>query len=242
MPPDSIFILLGMLFITALLSGSILFPSYAFAGSLFGHLLGIAGTTLMLLTLIYPFRKRVQGKKGKKNPLAPHIYYGLIGPSLVALHSGHGFSSGLIGTFTFLAMLVVVLSGMTGTLLFKKVNLTLKEQKVDLRTLKELFYRRKEEVNVTDCRLFLGIEPVSQPEFLLDNMVGLDVTARERCNQVVSIAKSISELEYAIEVFSKTKNIFSRWLWLHICLSVLLIALIAVHILTTIYYGIGWFP
>lgn len=229
-------------FFVALVLGFFIFPSQPFCGSLAGHFLGIAGTIIMLLTLIYPFRKRVQGKKGKKNPINTHIYYGLIGPSLVVLHSGHDFSS-LIGNFTFLSMLLVVLSGIVGKFLFKRVNRTLRDEENDLAALERLFQKRKDETAVLGCRMYLGLENAELQEGAAGTVFSYQDTgevAEEGCRELVDIARSMAEREHAIEAYTATKNLFSRWIRMHIYLTVFLFAMILVHILTTVYYGLRW--
>ncbi|MEJ2725965.1 MAG: hypothetical protein P8175_15240, partial [Deltaproteobacteria bacterium] len=53
-------------FFAVLVASLFLLPVRFSPGSFPAHLLGIAGSTLMSLTLVYPFRKRIQGKKGIK--------------------------------------------------------------------------------------------------------------------------------------------------------------------------------
>lgn len=137
-------------FFAVLVMGFLVHQDPAFAGSALGHFLGIIGTVLILMTLIYPFRKRVLKKKGKQNPLNSHITYGLLGPSLVVIHSGHKLES-LVGILIFLSMVLVVLSGIVGRFLFKKVNRSFKEQKQDHKLLKDRIESRKQEL-FASCR------------------------------------------------------------------------------------------
>jgi xanthosine utilization system XapX-like protein len=72
------------------------------AGALFGHLLGILGFILMLLTeILYSIRKRSQTAQwgSMASWLQFHIFTGLIGPYMVLLHSSWKFN-GLAGATT----------------------------------------------------------------------------------------------------------------------------------------------
>lgn len=232
--------------ITALLSiffvifvlGFLLHQSPTFAGSLFGHLIGIAGTVIMSMTLVYPFRKRIQKKKGKKNPINTHIYYGLIGPLLVVVHSAHKFSS-IIGVLVFLSMFIVVGSGIVGKFLFRRTNRAVKQQKSDLETLKSLFALRR--ADATQCRSYLAIGKKALWDS--DQVTGgvTDIEGQQRCEVLLHLANSITELEQSVRIFSHTKVLFSRWIRVHYLLTFFLFAMVIVHVLTTLYYGLRWF-
>jgi len=214
--------------------------SPTFSGSLAGHLFGIVGTALMFLTLVYPFKKRILGKRGRQNPLSTHIFYGLTGPSLVVIHSAHKFDS-LIGLSTFLAMLIVVLSGITGRFLFRRVNRTLKDQQHELEVLKDVFQRRRKEA--LTCELFFDLEYVGKEDTADTSGIMEEEDRRaDRCEQLVDIAHSISELEYSTTVFDSMKSMFSKWMRVHHVLTLFLFSFVILHILTMLYYGLRWLP
>jgi ABC-type multidrug transport system fused ATPase/permease subunit len=220
-------------FFVVLTAGFLFHRSATFAGSPAGHLIGIAGAVLMFMTLIYPFKKRVLGRKGRKNPLGSHILYGLAGPSLVVIHSAHKLDS-LIGLLTFLAMLIVVLSGIVGRYLFRSVNRTLKEQKKELETLKIAFQERREEI--TACQALF------HPDRAEEETDAIEEEQRDRCARLYELARSISELEYATSFFDSTKSMFSKWMKVHHVLTLLLFFFVFLHILTVLYYGLRWLP
>jgi len=235
----TITILLSVFFVVLTL-GFLFHQSPTFAGSFAGHTLGITGGVIMTLTLIYPFRKRVQKKRGKTNPINTHIYYGLIGPSLVVIHSAHKFSS-TIGVLCFLSMLVVVVSGIVGKFLFRKVNRTLKQQKSDLEALKRLFAQRSEDAE--KCKAYLdirteGLSGGQGPDIADDELE--EAEGQQMCETLLGLAYSITELEHAVSIFSGTKTLFSRWIRVHYILTTFLFAMVIVHVLTTLYYGLRW--
>jgi hypothetical protein len=89
------------------------------AGSLFGHLLGILGFLLMLLTeTLYSFRKRSRKARwgSMQSWLQFHIFTGLVGPYMVLLHTSWKFN-GLAGATT-LMTIIIVISGFVGRYIY----------------------------------------------------------------------------------------------------------------------------
>ncbi|MDZ7832929.1 MAG: hypothetical protein U5L07_14370 [Desulfobacterales bacterium] len=226
-------------FFCLLVLGFLFHQSQTFAGSLLGHGLGIVGSILILMTLIYPFRKRVLKKKGRQNSLNSHVTYGLIGPSLVVIHSAHKFSS-LIGILVFLSLVLVVFSGIVGRYLYKKVNRSLREQKRDQKLIKARIENRKKEMH-TDCK---ADETLDESE--TDTAGDSETYSREemlgKCGEWLDEVRTLAEIEYATRFFDRLKTVFSRWIRIHYVISGLLFALMIVHIMTTIYYGLRWVP
>lgn len=228
-------------FFVILVMGFLVHQDPTFAGSALGHALGIIGGIFILMTLMYPFRKQVLKKKGKQNPLNSHIAYGLVGASLVVIHSGHKLES-LIGILIFLSLVLVVLSGIVGRFLFKKVNRSLKEQKRDHKLLKERIERRKHD-------LFAACRVDSSDEYAVKDMAGSEPSALspapdliDECSQWLDEIRSFAETEYNMKFFDRLKTLFTRWIWIHYIISALLFALLIVHVMTTLYYGLRWLP
>ena len=91
--------------------------------ALFGHLLGVLGFVLMLLTeTVYSIRKtRPNATREAMTPWFQfHIFTGLVGPYLVLLHSAWKFH-GLAGA-TLLLTLIIVLSGVIGRYIYGSVT------------------------------------------------------------------------------------------------------------------------
>jgi hypothetical protein len=102
------------------------------AGSLFGHLIGVVGFLLMLVTeLLYSFRKR--SRRASWGSMAAwlqfHIFTGLVGPYMVLLHTSWKFN-GLAGASMLLTILIVV-SGFIGRYLFTRIPRSLEGLQVD---------------------------------------------------------------------------------------------------------------
>ncbi len=110
----------GIYAAVTLLTGSI--PA---ASEFFGHLLGILGFVLMLMTeTLYSLRKRARSARWGKMAgwLQFHIFTGLVGPFMVFLHTSWKFN-GLAGAATLLTA-IVVLSGFIGRYIYTRIPRT----------------------------------------------------------------------------------------------------------------------
>ena len=125
--------LLGCVLITAiygvvmLLTGEI--PK---AGEFYGHLIGVVGFVLMLLTeILYSLRKRSRSARwGRMSDwLQFHIFTGIVGPYMVLLHSSWKFN-GLAGA-TLLMTGIIVFSGFVGRYIYTRIPRTLDGIEVD---------------------------------------------------------------------------------------------------------------
>jgi hypothetical protein len=95
------------------------------AGEFFGHLIGILGFILMLMTeTLYSMRKRSRmARWGRMSDwLQFHIFTGIVGPFMVLLHSSWKFN-GLAGAVTLMTA-VVVLSGFVGRYIYTRIPRT----------------------------------------------------------------------------------------------------------------------
>jgi hypothetical protein len=70
--------------------------------------------------------------------------------------------------------------------------------------------------------------------------LGFEFPSGGPAGEVTRIAESVADLEYAVRTHELFKRWFSRSLKLHIVLSVILYALLALHIGSGIYFGLRW--
>ncbi|MBM3151157.1 MAG: hypothetical protein FJZ96_02955 [Chloroflexi bacterium] len=92
------------------------------ASGLFGHLLGVLGFILMLMTeALYSLRKRSRRARwGRMSDwLKFHIFTGLVGPFMALLHTAWKFN-GLAGAVTLLTV-IIVLSGFVGRYIYTRI-------------------------------------------------------------------------------------------------------------------------
>jgi hypothetical protein len=102
------------------------------AGAFFGHLLGILGFILMLLTeILYSIRKRSRTARwgSMASWLQFHIFTGLVGPYLVLLHTSWKFN-GLAGATTLLTITIVI-SGFIGRYIYTQIPRTLEGVEIE---------------------------------------------------------------------------------------------------------------
>lgn len=108
---------------------------YLAADSGTGYWLGIAGAGIMLMLFAYPLRKRLRSlhRIGRvANWFRFHMVFGVIGPTLVVLHSNFKLGS-LNSRLALFTMLLVVASGIVGRYLYAKVHKGLYGKQVELR-------------------------------------------------------------------------------------------------------------
>jgi hypothetical protein len=102
-----------------------------------GYWLGIAGSSLMLLLLLYPLRKRMRSLRAVGSVafwFRLHMILGLVGPALILLHSNFSLGS-LNSNVALAAMLIVAASGIVGRFLYTKIHLGLYGRKAELRAI-----------------------------------------------------------------------------------------------------------
>lgn len=59
--------------------------------------------------------------------------------------------------------------------------------------------------------------------------------------RALSLAETISELEYAIRFHEYFKRVFQKWLACHIITALALYVLLGLHVWSGIYFGLRWF-
>jgi hypothetical protein len=102
-------------------------------GTALGLTLGFAALALILLLLVYGVRKRAyRSRLGRMETwLQSHVYLGLLSAVVVLLHSGFRFEDKLAVT-AFVVLLLVVLTGLVGAILYTTVPRLLTEVESDL--------------------------------------------------------------------------------------------------------------
>lgn len=246
-------ILVGVLF-TILFLVWLGFPFHAsprFPGSLWGGMLAIAGSGLMLIPLVYSIVKRNKRIKASVTRYAPmrrvlawHIYAGILGPILILLHTGHNYQSPLGIALTAL-MLIVVLSGFIGRFLIARISRTIKTRQTMLKSLYKAYEDsvsklREHPDAATYARPFTGIvtrsvlRAVTRPDTTGDDLPS-------RVAHTIELAESIADLEYANRTHETFRRAFRVWLQTHIILSMSLYVLLTLHVWSAIHFGLRWF-
>ena len=224
--------------------GFLFHQSPRFPGSGLGLAFGIAAALLMPIPLAYPIVKRIPFLHDRitkhvslQTLLSIHVYAGIFGPVLAIIHTGHKFDV-LLGSLLTGVMLVVVVSGYAARYLGTYVAHEIKDKLLLLQTARG------------DLDNAWGVLDSSRPEvrhlpktpLLAAGLasVGLDLSAGDPASEVVRIAESVADLEYAIRTHELFKHWFSLSLKLHIVLSMALYVLLGLHIWAEVYLGLRW--
>ena len=99
-----------------------------------GYWLGIVGTSMMLLLLLYPLRKRTRVLRflgSTTHWYRTHIIFGLLGPILVLYHSNFHLGS-FNSQFALFSMLLVAVSGIIGQHFYAPIHRGLHGRKTTL--------------------------------------------------------------------------------------------------------------
>lgn len=117
-----------------------------------GYWLGIAGSGLMLLSLLYPLRKRLRSLRVIGTVafwFRAHTILGVLGPVLIMWHANFRLGSINCGV-ALVTMLVVAMSGIVGRYLHSKIHLALYGRKAEAREIL---------ADADELRGFIGADP-----------------------------------------------------------------------------------
>jgi hypothetical protein len=188
------------------------------ASSLFGHILGILGFVLMLLTeILYSMRKRSRTARwGRMSDwLEFHIFTGLVGPYMVLLHTSWKFN-GLAGV-VMLMTVVIVVSGFVGRYIYTSVPRTADGAELQTDELKRKMEAMDEEVK------------------RLEGLVAGKAKVYQR--QVDGLKKERDRLRRQVGSLALMRKLLSVWHMLHIPLGMALFTAAFLHIGAAIYYA-----
>lgn len=224
--------------------GFFLHRSPRFPGSGVAAVFGIAGAALMLVPLAYPVAKRIPFLNARITPhasiqslLAAHVYAGIFGPLLALIHTGHKFDSWLGITLTGV-MLLVVVNGFAVRYLLTYVTQEIKDKLVLLQTARGDLDSAWGAIENAPAEM----RALPKAPVLVAGLasVGFDLPIGGLAGEVTRTAAYVADLEYAVRTHELFKRWFRRSLTLHIVLSVILYALLALHIASGIYFGLRW--
>lgn len=223
--------------------------SARFAGSFWGGVLAVSGAALMLVPLVYLFIKRIPPLKrlvtrfvSMRTLLTWHIYAGVLGPILVLLHTGHKFESALGIALTGMT-LVVVVSGFVGRYLMSFIAEELRDKRDTLAGLRQQY-------DALATAIAQNPQTAKQVDLLRHAQARLLTWAFAGHGPAVQLAppakalrlaESIADVEYAIASHERFKRAFGVWLRFHIVISLVLYALLGLHVWAAVYFGLRWF-
>lgn len=234
-------------------------------GHPFGHLLGVLGTILMIMTeTLYSIRKRSRlfnfGRM--RHWLSFHIFTGIVGPALVLMHTGLAFQ-GLAGFTMFLTILVVA-SGFLGRYIYTAVPRSLAGVEVDRRTLELDIAQQREALLIWSQDKSRQVqELVNRETRSIDDTADaslMDILARRwqerqdnrrlksavrrleqeeqaRIDEIETMLRRQRRLVRQIRSLAAVRRLMGLWHTMHVPLGLTLFLAVAIHVVATIYYG-----
>jgi hypothetical protein len=204
--------LIAIFCITAIYLGMVsYFGKIPAASGLFGHLIGIVGFILMLMTeILYSMRKRSRlARWGRMSSwLQFHIFTGIVGPYMVLLHSSWKFN-GLAGITLFLTVLIVI-SGFIGRYIFTSIP------------------RTADGVDVETALIEKQIER-------LENEIHKRTVNRSR--EITRLVQEQKKLQNQLRSLARTRRLFALWHTIHVPLGLVLFTAAFVHSFAAFYYA-----
>ena len=229
-----------------------------------GLTLGVAGVCAMLCTLPYALRKRwrrLSNLGTVRGWLETHIFFGVVGPVLITLHTSFKFN-GLISVAYWL-MVLVWTSGFVGRYLYVRIPKTMRGVELSRTDVAErLEAIRARLAFVPDAarrelELFQqSMAPADHPS-IVDLFIGelrarvrlafvrrrlLDLSVDvETIEAMVALAFERAALNRRLAHLERTKRLFELWHVFHRPLVVALFAIVAVHVGVALFLGYGLF-
>lgn len=235
-----------------------------------GHGLGVIGSSMMLFMLLYSFRKRTRlfKKWGHLSHwLDIHIYFGIIGPLLVILHTSFKVQ-GLVAV-SFWSMITVALSGVLGRYLYLQIPRNIEGEELSEKEFKEIYNRLADDVTreaKVDDKIINSIEadimPTPQETIGLLRAVFFilidDLTRRFRVGRIykkysaqmsmpafkvrhlVTMIKKRALLKRKIVLLNQIQQLFHYWHVFHKPFAIIMYIVMLVHIVIAFWLGYAW--
>lgn len=235
------------------------------AGGSVGHKLGVVGSSMMVLMLLYSVRKRVGalrrlGSLGRW--LDIHIYLGVFGPLLVVLHSSFKVQ-GLVA-LSFWSMVIVASSGVLGRYLYLQIPRTRAGEERALLELeaedRDLSGQLRTRFRLDDAQIGRLDALVAIPTRvgLLGGFVrlvtddlrlrsGLRAFARS-CRSVPApvfreferVVRQKAQVHRRILLWNRVHELFHYWHVLHKPFALVMYLFMVVHVAVALVTGYGW--
>lgn len=235
------------------------------AGGSVGHKLGVVGSSMMVLMLLYSVRKRV-GALRRLGPLGRwldiHIFLGISGPALVILHSSFKVQ-GLVA-LSFWSMVIVAASGVLGRYLYLQIPRTRAGEE---RALAELEAEDRELSGQLRTRFRLDEAQIARLDALVavPTRVGLlggfvrlvtdDLRLRTSLRDFARTCRSVpapvfrdfervvrqkAQVHRRILLWDRVHELFHYWHVLHKPFAVVMYLFMIVHVAVALVTGYGW--
>ena len=235
------------------------------AGGHLGHTLGIIGSTMMVLMLLYSVRKRVpllRRAGALSRWLDVHIFLGVVGPLLVILHSSFKVQ-GLVA-LSFWSMIIVATSGVLGRYLYLQIPRTRAGEELALADIEKQDRELTEELRVrfslTDVQLrqLEGMVAVPSRTGVIAGLVRIlfgDLRLRSELRHFARSVRSVPgpvfrEFERVVRqkalvrrrivLWDRLHELFHYWHVLHKPFAIVMYIFMIVHVAVAVMTGYGW--
>lgn len=235
-----------------------------------GHGFGIVGSAMMLFMLLYSVRKRTRffGELGSLSRwLDIHIYFGIMGPLLIILHTSFKVQ-GLVAV-SFWSMVAVASSGILGRYLYLQIPRNREGDELNLQqimALDESFNRDLQDtLNLDEEKLFRLEEIIKshldKPRSTFSLLMGMLLRDLLRPFQVYKLKRMISKelritepylhrvvqlawrkmsLERRIALLNQIQQLFHYWHVFHKPFALIMYLIMFVHVGVAIWLGYTW--
>ena len=259
------------LFVLLLLAVTALFiyqarREYPHGGSALGLAYGIAGSALIVLLALFGIRKRAYRSTfgTLESWMQSHIYLGILAGVVLLLHTGFRFHDG-IAVATFVLVVIVVVSGIAGAILYVTVprlltevesNLTVDEISDQVNQLAKTMARIASGKSQPFQRIYDELISESQPGWLAgwrllftrrrrksqlpgdwSNLLGLvGKDEQDELRQMLVVSRQRKELLLRLIYQQRYKNILEAWLYVHVPFTIAAMVMAVVHVAAVYYY------
>ncbi len=234
-----------------------------------GHGLGIVGSLMMIFMLGYSLRKRVRlfHRWGTLSSwLNVHIYFGIIGPLLVVLHSS--FKLNGIISVSFWSMLIVMFSGIVGRYLYLKIPRDFSGEELTLKSVQEqaerLVHQLNEQYNIPreKVRSFLDSFPIQQMEQKPVVLLGFyllffdmqkarifrkirlwlqhEGVPKTKQKLLAQLVWQRLQIEFKLVLWNKIHLLFHYWHVFHKPFAIIMYLIMLVHVGIAVWLGYTW--
>ena len=239
-------------------------------GGIRGHGLGMIGTFMMLLLLLYSLRKRFSVFRNLgaiSRWLDLHIFMGIMGPLLIILHSS--FKLNGIVSISFWSMIAVALSGVLGRYIYAQIPRGIRGNELGLQEVEGIDQQLSETLikrfKLDDYQIkrlqSLSMKRVSEKRSLLRILLTILTQdmfyflqrpfQRYRIKKIVRLSgkelKHVQDLAHQkvvlkrrLELWQRIHHIFHNWHIIHKPFAVIMYLIMVVHVALTIMLGYRW--
>ncbi|HXU44039.1 MAG TPA: hypothetical protein VN783_00820 [Thermoanaerobaculia bacterium] len=234
-------------------------------GSRTGVALGVLAVAAIAVLLYFGVRKRsYRSRFGRLETwLLSHVYLGLLSFVFVLLHTGFRFHDRL-ALSAFAVLILVVATGIWGALLYQRVPRLLSEVETNLppeRVSEQLNQFASAMARLASGRsdafraVYLRLLGESLPGALAGWRILAGGASKERqrdwsallarvgadeqgdLRQLLVLSRQRRVLHRRFVIQKRAKNLLEVWLYLHVPLSIALVALVAAHLISVFYFA-----